>query len=54
MFYEYTAWVIHLPTHYVTIKQTDPQNPIMYYIQCKYSEKWEICLSTSYVAIENA
>lgn len=37
MFPEYTVWVIHSPTHYVTIKQTDPQNPIMSYIQSKYS-----------------
>lgn len=37
MFYEYTVWVMRLPTHYVTIKQIDPQNPITFYIQSKYS-----------------
>lgn len=39
MIYEYTVWLIHLPTHYVTIKQTDPQNPIKLYIQSKYWER---------------
>lgn len=37
MFYEYTKWVIHLPIHYVAIKQIDPQNWIPFYIQSKYS-----------------